>query len=47
MTNRGWSRPFARPKRGGEHNSKTDIKRGTRMWAGFVWLREDRVRVKW
>ena len=42
-----WSRPFATPKLGGEHNSKIDIKRGTRMWAGFIWLREDRVCVKW
>jgi len=35
-----WSRPFARPKRGGEHNSKIDIKRGTRMWQDlFGWGR--------
>jgi len=42
-----WSRPLARPKRGGDCNSKIVIERGTRMWAGFVWLREDRVCVKW
>ena len=47
MTIHGWSRPLARPKRGGERNSKIDVKRGTRVWAGFVWLREDRGRVKW
>lgn len=47
MTSHGWRRPFARPKRGEGHNSNVDIRRGTRMWAEFVWLREEMVLVKW